>query len=342
MTTSTEHLKGIIRDASEELLRAERIESASITMGDKLILVGKPAALGRMLGYATQPIDRLTRQTAAFLAATGTAPHLKADHDSAEWKLFIAGCECGERSAAAGIVRIPLIREGDPAPGAAAASIPAGPVQSWESRLRLCPSTSDMIAAMQEEIADWRAAPSVAPAPESQPLRAALEQVMRPYGIYDIAIKHAGALQGDFVAVGQQARAALAAPESQPAAIPKGYRLVPESLPDAVVNNLRGMRGLDDGIAARATRALWSEILRALPVKSLPAPVVAPVPAASEGWTRNTGTRPVAGNVLVQVEVREGPTMRREAGRLDWSIEGIMGDIVRWRPAAPATSDKAE
>lgn len=37
----------------------------------------------------------------------------------------------------------------------------------------------------------------------------ALEEVMRPYGIYDVAVSNAGALQLDFIAIGQKARAAL-------------------------------------------------------------------------------------------------------------------------------------
>lgn len=60
-----------------------------------------------------QPFDRLTRQTAAFLAAAGIPHDRLADHDSAEWKLFIAGYECAER--AAGTVRIPLVRAAAPA-----------------------------------------------------------------------------------------------------------------------------------------------------------------------------------------------------------------------------------
>lgn len=37
----------------------------------------------------------------------------------------------------------------------------------------------------------------------------ALEQIMRPYGIYDVGVSNAGGLQIDFIEIGQQARAAL-------------------------------------------------------------------------------------------------------------------------------------
>lgn len=47
-----------------------------------------------------QPFDRLTRQTAAFLAAAGIPHDRLAAHNSPEWKLFIAGYECAERALA--------------------------------------------------------------------------------------------------------------------------------------------------------------------------------------------------------------------------------------------------
>lgn len=104
MTTTPEHLRANLRDAADELLRAEHIESASIPMGDRLILIGPPASLGRMLGYSGPAGliagELLGRQTAAFLAATGRAPDRLADHGSAEWELFIAGYELGARLAA--------------------------------------------------------------------------------------------------------------------------------------------------------------------------------------------------------------------------------------------------
>jgi len=37
----------------------------------------------------------------------------------------------------------------------------------------------------------------------------ALEKIMRPYGIYDVAVSNAGALQLDFIEIGQQVRVAL-------------------------------------------------------------------------------------------------------------------------------------
>jgi len=43
----------------------------------------------------------------------------------------------------------------------------------------------------------------------------ALQQVMRPYGVYDVAVSNAGGLQDDFMAVGKQIRAALAAHAGQ-------------------------------------------------------------------------------------------------------------------------------
>lgn len=62
-----------------------------------------------------------------------------------------------------------------------------------------------------------RQLPSAAVPVDERAALTALEQVMRPYGIYDTAFKHAGALQDDFMAIGKQARAALAA--SQPAPV---------------------------------------------------------------------------------------------------------------------------
>lgn len=102
MTTTTTDLKASIVYASEDLLRAMgNAESASIPMGDKRILIGPPSELARMLGYSAMPdSERLAWQLAHFLHATGTAPHLKADHASAEWKLFMAGCRCAELYAA--------------------------------------------------------------------------------------------------------------------------------------------------------------------------------------------------------------------------------------------------
>lgn len=50
--------------------------------------------------------------------------------------------------------------------------------------------------------------PVVAAGPDAALIKA-LEEVMRPYGIYDVAVSNAGALQLDFIEIGQQARAAL-------------------------------------------------------------------------------------------------------------------------------------
>lgn len=87
---------------------------------------------------------------------------------------------------------------------------------------------------------------------------------------------------------------------------------------------------------------------------ALSAPV-APVPTASEGWTENTGQQPaVADNVLIEVEFRNGSKggqkLNLTADCFRWALAAHDGsydsdfDIVRWRvrPAAPATSDKAE
>lgn len=57
---------------------------------------------------------------------------------------------------------------------------------------------------------DYARAAIAASAPNKQ-LVAALKQVMRPYGIYDVAVSKSGALQDDFMEVGKQIRAALAA-----------------------------------------------------------------------------------------------------------------------------------
>jgi hypothetical protein len=91
------------------------------------------------------------------------------------------------------------------------------------------------------------------------------------------------------------------------------------------------------------------------PCAALPAPAAVPVPAASEGWTENTGEQPaVADNVLIEVEFRNGSKggqkLNLTADCFRWALAAHDGsydsdfDIVRWRvrPAALATSDKAE
>lgn len=55
----------------------------------------------------------------------------------------------------------------------------------------------------------WQARAILAAAGPDAALVKALEQIMRPYGIYDVAVSNAGGLQLDFIEIGQQARAAL-------------------------------------------------------------------------------------------------------------------------------------
>jgi hypothetical protein len=53
--TNTEYLRSNIREHAEDLLRAKGdAKSTSIPMGDKLILIGPPSELARMLGYGTE------------------------------------------------------------------------------------------------------------------------------------------------------------------------------------------------------------------------------------------------------------------------------------------------
>lgn len=76
-------------------------------------------------------------------------------------------------------------------------------------------------------------------------------------------------------------------------------------------------------------------------IRALSAPV-APVPAASEGWTENDGFQPVSDDVRVDVELGNGNIHRGDhACEWCWDRKDDL-PIVRWRPAAPATSDKAE
>jgi len=63
----------------------------------------------------------------------------------------------------------------------------------------------------------------------------------------------------------------------------------------------------------------------------------ASVPAASEGWTDNTGDEPM---VLVDLEFRDGRIENGEyAGSYYWQLTGRGEDIVRWRPAAPTQAE---
>jgi hypothetical protein len=78
MTTTTDHLRGIIRDAVQELLRAEGAESMSIPMGSQQIVAGNPASLARMLGYSAPGTVRipLIREGAAAPASQAAEAEL--------------------------------------------------------------------------------------------------------------------------------------------------------------------------------------------------------------------------------------------------------------------------
>ncbi|WBS00257.1 hypothetical protein OU994_18215 [Pseudoduganella sp. SL102] len=93
-------LRAAVVTAVQQLLAASGAGSVALQLGTgQAILAGETADLARLLGYGTQPFDRLTRQTAAFLAAAGIPHDRLADHGSREWKLFIAGYDCAERAA---------------------------------------------------------------------------------------------------------------------------------------------------------------------------------------------------------------------------------------------------
>lgn len=95
------------------------------------------------------------------------------------------------------------------------AEAPKAGVVLYVRQMDLDDERDSLIAAKGEPDGLWTI-PYAAPVPASAPVDereaiAALEQIMRPYGVYDTAFKHAGPLQADFMYVGNQARAALAA-----------------------------------------------------------------------------------------------------------------------------------
>lgn len=53
----------------------------------------------------------------------------------------------------------------------------------------------------------------------------------------------------------------------------------------------------------------------------------------NNGWTNNTGKKPVEDNVRVEFEYRNGIRQTADAGNLRWPITGTYGDIIRWRLA---------
>lgn len=112
MTTNTEHLDGIIRDAITEKLRAMgNAESASIPMGDKRILIGPPSELARMLGYSDTLITcAATSGATRFWTGIDAAGHL-----ARFWTKEPAAADYPALTIR-GHVIMPLVREGDAAP----------------------------------------------------------------------------------------------------------------------------------------------------------------------------------------------------------------------------------
>lgn len=73
------------------------------------------------------------------------------------------------------------------------------------------------------------------------------------------------------------------------------------------------------------------------------APAAPAVAAAVDGWIENTGAQPVADDVLVDIELANGQfEYSEQAGHWGWAkSDEYEPNIIRWRPAAPASEATA-